>query len=349
MPALNPQQYKVLNQLQYCRTEKAGSETYACEQCGYQQTVVRSCRDRHCPGCQYRAMLQWCDARRADILPVTYFHLVFTLPSCLNGWISCHGAVIYRLLFESVWSTLKAFGESPKRLNGQLGVMAVLHTWGQTLVRHVHLHCLVPGGALATNGQWHRAKSNYLFPVKALSRHYRGRMVSALRQAHHKGLLNRLTDEDIDSTLTSLMQIEWVVYSKAATYGHDKLIDYLGRYTRKIALSLNRIKQLKDEQVTLSYRDYRDGQQKLMQISCRELVRRFALHVLPKGFMRVRYYGFLANAVRQTKLGEIRAALKAVKPEPVKTKMHSPPNCPNCGTRHWHFIGMIVRWHWRPG
>jgi predicted RNA-binding Zn-ribbon protein involved in translation (DUF1610 family) len=346
---LNSQQLKVFSHLMTCKTEQAGSETYACEHCGYQQTVARSCRDRHCPSCQYRSTLKWCEARRADILPVTYFHLVFTLPSSLNGWVSCHAAVIYRLLFESVWHTLNTFGRAPKRLNGQLGVLAVLHTWGQTLVRHVHLHCLVPGGAFGDEGRWHAAKSNYLFPVKALSRHYRGHMVNALRQAHEQGLLDCIAEIDRNKQLAELMKTEWVVYTKAATYGHDKLIDYLGRYTRKIALSPSRIRTIEGELVTLSYRDYRDNRRKDLHLSCAELVRRFALHVLPKGFMRVRYYGFLANPVRREKLREIRAALAITLPPKAKREVEVVHFCPQCGERSWIFTGAVIRWHWQPG
>ncbi|WP_372743019.1 IS91 family transposase [Neptunomonas sp.] len=346
---LNPQQLKVLSHLMTCKTEQAGSETYACQHCGYQETIARSCRDRHCPGCQYRATLQWCEARRADILPVTYFHLVFTLPSSLNGWVSCHAAVIYRLLFESMWHTLNTFGQSPKRLNGQLGVLAVLHTWGQTLVRHVHLHCLIPGGAFGDDGRWHAVKGNYLFPVKALSRHYRGHMISALRKAHNLGMLDAIPANMVDARLTELMKTKWVVYAKPATYGHDKLIDYLGRYTRKIAISLSRIRQFDGEQVRLSYHDYRDNRQKILPLSCAELVRRFALHVLPKGFMRVRYYGFLANPIRREKLKQIRAALMIPEPAKALDEVETTHICPQCGERNWIFLGMVIRWHWHPG
>ena len=349
---LNSQQLKVFSHLTVCKTELAGSEVYACTHCGYQLKVHRSCRDRHCPSCQYRATQKWCELRRADVLPVTYYHLVFTLPHTLNGWVSCHPSELYRLLFESVWHTLNTFGRAPKRLDGQLGVMAVLHTWGQTLTRHVHLHCLIPGGALSQTGQWHAASSTYLFPVKALSRHYRGRMVSQLRQARNAGLFDFIDDTHFDQKLLQLMNVEWNVYAKAASYGHDKLIKYLGRYTRRIALTPNRLGNFNGEEVELKYRDYRDNQQKVMPLSASELVRRFALHVLPKGFMRVRYYGYLANAVRRKKLKEIRSAL-LVKPTELDKSEGSEvligPACPQCGQNHWHFIGMSRRLHWEPG
>ena len=334
----NRQQQKVFSHLTRCRSEAAGVEVYACNDCGYQMQALRSCRDRHCPSCQYRSTLKWCEARRSDILPVTYYHLVFTLPSELNGWVSCHPSIIYRLLFESVWQTLSTFGQSQNRLNGQLGMLSVLHTWGQTLVRHIHLHCLVPGGALADNGDWHPAKSNYLFPVKALSRHYRGVFVSRLRAAKRQGLFAKIPDEHFDDTLDQLMGKKWVVYSKPATYGHDKLIDYLGRYTRRIALTPNRLVSFKDSEVNLQYRDYHDGKRKVMTLTSEELLRHYALHVLPKGFMRVRYYGFLANAVRAERLTEIRRTLKVVivpsSDECVESK--GTPACPDCGQNHWH-------------
>ncbi len=347
----NSQQLKVFSHLTRCRTEAAGVEVYACDDCGYQMQALRSCRDRHCPSCQYRSTVKWCEARRQDILPVIYHHLVFTLPSEINGWVSCHPAIIYRLLFESVWHTLSTFGQAKNRLNGQLGMLSVLHTWGQTLVRHIHLHCLVPGGALADNGDWHPAKSNYLFPVKALSRHYRGIFVSRLRQAKRQGLLDKVPAKAFDETLNQLMSKAWVVYSKAATYGHDKLIDYLGRYTRRIALTPSRLLSVNQNEVQLSYRDYRDGQQKELRLTPSELLRRYALHVLPKGFMRVRYHGFFANAVRATKLNEIRHALKVVVMPSTEDNQsrHETPSCPDCGQHHWHYVGVYHRQHWLPG
>lgn len=349
--SFNSQQLKVFSHLTRCRTEAAGVEIYACDDCGYQMQVLRSCRDRHCPSCQYRSTLKWCEARRQDILPVTYYHLVFTLPSELNGWVSCYPEVIYRLLFESVWQTLSQFGQEKKRLNGQLGMLSVLHTWGQTLARHVHLHCLVPGGALGANGEWNQAKSNYLFPVKALSRHYRGNFVSRLREAKQQRLMDKIPDDKFNQTLNQLMGKAWVVYTKTATYGHDKLIDYLGRYTRRIALTPNRLIGLKDNQVSLKYRDYRDNKSKVMKLSSEELLRRYALHILPKGFMRVRYHGFLANAVRAEKLAEIRQALKVVKValKDEKALVKGNPRCPDCGQNHWHYVGVINRLHWKPG
>jgi len=352
---LNGQQHKVFGHLTDCGTDALGESVYACFDCGYTLKVFCSCRDRHCPCCQYAATKKWCEAKRADILPVTYFHLVFTLPSKLNGWVSCHGRVIYQQLFASAWHTLNKFGHDPKRLDGQMGMLSVLHTWGQTLVRHVHLHCMLPGGALGADGEWHRAKSNYLFPVRALSRHFRGRMVAGLRRARKAGDLARIDEVEFNQTLDSLMRVDWVVYNKPASYGHDKLINYLGRYTRRIALSPHRVVAFDGEQVSLSYRDYRDGNKKLLHLSAVELIRRFALHILPSGFMRVRQYGFLANAIREKRLKVIRKSLKvAEKAETLTDKDASEtdeysPVCPKCQSEQWHYIRSTKLPRWEPG
>ncbi|MEW8075106.1 MAG: transposase zinc-binding domain-containing protein, partial [Candidatus Sedimenticola endophacoides] len=183
---------KVCGHLMACRTEALGEVVYRCPQCEREQRHYHGCRDRHCPQCQGRATRQWVERQGRAVLPVAYHHLVFTLPHRLNGWVQLHPEVLYRLLFQSVWGTIQRFGEDPRRLGGQMGMTAVLHTWGQNLCRHVHLHCLVPAGALTEDGGWKSAKGEYLFPVKALSRHFRGRMVSALRASYQAGELSRI-------------------------------------------------------------------------------------------------------------------------------------------------------------
>jgi hypothetical protein len=243
---------------------------------------------------------------------VTYYHLVFTLPHDLNGWVQLHPEVIYQLLFQRAWATLKAFGADPKRLGGELGATMMLHTWGQNLSQHVHLHCLVPGGVLTRQGDWKRSKSNYLFPVRALSRHFRGRMVSALRAADQNGDLNRVTRADeVDKILNKLMTNQWVVYAKACITRTETVIDYLGRYSHRIALSNSRLLGKQAGKVLLRYKDYRDGKNKVLRLAPEELIRRFLLHVLPRGLMRIRHYGFLANCCRKVKLSRIRSAIKA--------------------------------------
>ncbi len=359
---LKPHQYPACAAITQCRTETLGGLHMHCEQCGHGQPQYHSCRNRHCPQCQGQAQQAWSDQQMHNVLPVTYYHLVFTLPHQLNGWIEIHPEVIYRLLFQSTWETLNKFGQDPKRLNGSLGMTAVLHTWGQTLTRHVHLHCIVPGGALTATGDWNPAKSNYLFPVKALSRYYRGNMVSRLRQAAQRGELNQITRSgEIDNTLNSLMTIDWVVYTQACFNRAETIVNYLARYSHKTALNNSRILSIDDNQVHLRYKDYRDNNRnKVMALDGEELIRRFLLHILPKGFMRIRHYGFLANRCRQQKLEQIRTCLKdshddqatatettkqpIQKTQQMTSLTHEPQQrCPKCKTGHWIALYEIAR------
>jgi hypothetical protein len=332
---LNPRQWQVCRHILDCRTAALGGFALACDGCQERAFLYHACRDRHCPRCQRRASQDWCERQRAAVLPVTYHHLVFTLPDTLNGWVEVHPQEVYGLLFETVWATLSAFGADPKRLDGQMGMTAVLHTWGQTLVRHVHLHCLVPGGAITAGCAWHPARSTYLFPVRALSRHFRGGFVSRLRRAFEAGQLPRLRDRaEVDRVLQALMGTEWVVYSKPCIGRTETVVDYLGRYSHRIALSDSRLLGFDGESVELAYKDYRDGGKKTMTLPGVELLRRFLLHVLPKGFMRVRHFGFLANRCRARRLPEIRAALEAPAPEVAEPQDQAAPfdgyPCPKC-------------------
>jgi len=317
--ALDAHRRKVCRHLQACRTAALGGLSWQCDRCADEQPRYHACRDRHCPQCQGRATRQWSERQRGHLLPVTYYHVVFTLPHTLNGWVALHPDVIYRRLFDSVWATLKAFGQDPKRLGGELGMTAALHTWGQNLSRHVHLHCLVPGGALGTEGTWRPAKSNYLFPVRALSRHFRGRMVGSLREAAKAGELHRVTRAgEVEALLDALMHETWVVYTKACLSHAATVVDYLGRYSHRTAITDARVLGVDEEGVTLRYKDYRDGdKQKVMRLDGPEFVRRFLMHIVPKGLMRIRHYGFLANRSRETKLETIRQALAVPTNEPV--------------------------------
>jgi hypothetical protein len=352
---LNPRQRQVCHHLLDCRTAALGGFCLECDQCQDRAFVYHACRDRHCPRCQRRASQDWCERQRAAVLPVTYHHLVFTLPDTLNGWVEVHPQEVYGLLFETVWATLSAFSTDPKRLDGQLGMTAVLHTWGQTLVRHVHLHCLVPGGALGLDGTWHPAKSTYLFPVRALSRHFRGGFVRRLRRAFEAGQLPRLRDRaEVDRVLKALMGKEWVVYSKPCLGRTETVVDYLGRYSHRIALSDSRLLSFDGESVELAYKDYRDGgQHKTATLTGEELVRRFLLHVLPKGFMRVRHFGFLANRCRARRLSEIRAALDAPPPPAAEPKEETVPfdgyPCPKCHKGRMQVTAHLAPQHRDPG
>jgi len=346
---VSPHQWQVCHHVLDCRTAALGGLQLACDQCPAQAPLYYACRDRHCPRCQRRASEDWCARQQAAVLPVTYHHLVFTLPHTLNPWIEVHDRELYNLLFESVWATLSTFGADPKRLNGQLGMTAVLHTWGQTLTRHVHLHCLVPGGALTEQGQWNPAKSTYLFPVRALSHHVRGGFVSRLRQAITDGRLPRLKDTaQIEQMLDTLMATDWVVYSKPCLTHTETVVDYLGRYSHRIALSDTRLLDFEDGQVELAYTDYRDGHHKVMTLDAEELIRRFLLHVLPKGFMRIRHFGFLANRCRTERLTQIRAAIDAEQKtpaeapgEPEGVRFDGYP-CPRCRQGRLRVIALLA-------
>ncbi len=309
---LSPQQAKVARHIVSCRTEALGGYTLACAGCSYRTEMYHSCRDRHCPQCQQQATDEWLAKRRADLLPVPYYHVVFTLPHSLNGWLQLHPEVFYRLLFQNVWHTLRAFGRDPKRLGGELGMTAVLHTWGQNLSQHVHLHCLVPGGALDPEGPcWHPARSSYLFPVRALSRHFRGAMVAALRHAWTAGQLHRIRDHrEVDQRLAELMKTSWVVYTRGTGKHTEKVLAYLARYTHRIAISDRRLIAVDPSGVTFAYSDYaRGGERRTLHLAGEEFIRRMLMHVLPHGFMRVRHYGFLANCQRREKLRTIRRCL----------------------------------------
>jgi hypothetical protein len=353
---LDPQRRKVCAHLQACRTAALGGMQLQCDRCETEPCWYFGCRDRHCPQCQHRATRLWAERQQGDLLPVHYYHLVFTLPHALNGWVQLHPEVVYRLLFQATWATLRAFGQDPKRLGGELGLSAVLHTWGQNLTQHVHLHCLVPGGALDEDGHWKASKGNYLFPVKALSRHFRGRMVGLLRQAATRGELHRVTRAgELDTVLDTLMASDWVVYTKDCLDHTGTVVEYLARYTHRIAITNARILAMGDTQVRFRYRDYRDGNRsKTLCLDGEEFVRRFLLHVLPRGFMRVRHFGFLANRGRREKLARIRQALAVVAAVVAETAATEAPGypCPQCRVGRVRVTTLIPprrsRW-WPPG
>lgn len=309
---LTPREGQVCAHIRDCRTAALGVVSQQCGACGYTQAHYASCRDRHCPKCQGQASARWSEREAGNLLPVAYYHVVFTVPAVLNGWVTLHPQAVYGQLFESAWSTLAAFAE--RRLGGRLGMTAVLHTWGEQLTRHVHLHCLVPGGALGEDGAWHAVKGEYLFPVRALSRRFRGSFVAGLRRRATAGALERVTRPgEVDRILDALMATEWVVYAKPCLGHTEAVLAYLARYTHRIALSDTRLVAIDRERVGLRVRDHRaGGERKTVWLDGVELVRRYLLHVLPKGFMRVRHYGLLANRCRVECLARARAAIAAV-------------------------------------
>jgi len=333
---LTPREGQVCAHIRDCRTAALGVVSQHCGACGYTQAHYASCRDRHCPKCQGRASARWSEREAGNLLAVAYYHVVFTVPATLNPWVTLHPEAVYGQLFESAWSTLAAFAE--RRLGGRLGMTAVLHTWGEHLTRHVHLHCLVPGGAMAEDGTWHAVKGEYLFPVRALSRRFRGSFVAGLRRRAAAGTLTQVANPgDVDRMLDALMATQWVVYAKPCLGHTDAVLGYLARYTHRIALSDARLVALDGERVGLTVRDHRHGgERKTLWLDGVELVRRYLLHVLPKGFMRIRHYGLLANRCRVECLALARAAIAAMhdaRPVP-RLAMAGPivveRTCPRC-------------------
>lgn len=306
---LTPEQYKVINAILNCRTSALGGHVYKCDHCGDLQISYNSCRNRHCPKCQALRTAQWLEKRNLELLPVQYFHMVFTLPHKLNDLISYNKKLLYQILFQAVWETIKTLGLDPKRLGGLMGIIAILHTWGQNLFRHNHLHCIVPGGALTTKG-WKPSKKGFLFPVKVISKIFRGIYVSKLRALYENNELKLPDRLNFNNLLDALMKKNWVVYSKEPFAGPKKLLNYLGRYTHKIAISNSRILVCNKDYVTFKWRDYSDNnKQKVMKLHPHEFICRFLHHVVPTGFMRIRFYGFLANACKAKNIALIRQEL----------------------------------------
>lgn len=345
---ITPRQWQVLHHLQDCRTQAMGSYQWHCNHCEQDTQWYCSCRDRHCPVCQGKAREQWLVKRQADVLPVAYHHIVFTLPHQFNGWATLHPEVLYKSLFKAVWQTLSEFASARHHMDGKLGMLAVLHTWGQTLNRHIHLHCLIPGGVLDQKKQWCASrKAGYLFPVKALSVKFRGKMLAYLALQSKVGELNRLARQEVSRVLNQVAQLKWNVYSKP-TIGHTKtVVSYLARYCNRVGISESRLSLSSPNSVIMRYKDYRTNETTHMDLSASELIRRFLLHVLPKGFMRLRYYGFMANSIRRKSLTLIRKSLdKAVEKleEVIKPKVNDEigPECPSCHHDGMVLIGIIL-------
>jgi predicted Zn-ribbon and HTH transcriptional regulator len=295
---------KVMRAIEACRTQELGGHLKQCDTCGFEHPTYNSCRNRHCPKCQSLAKAKWLKKQTAELLPVGYFHLVFTLPHEFNRLILAHKKILLALLFKAVSETLLEFGQ--RRLGGTVGITAVLHTWDQTLKDHFHLHCLIPAGALSFDqSHWISARKTFLFPVKALSRVFRGKFLDLLKQACDKGKI-----ETPSQGLQELRQKNWVVYAKKPFGSPEKVLDYLGRYTHRVALSNDRILKVQNGEVSFSYRDRKDqDRNKTMTLNAQEFIRRFLLHVLPNGFVRVRHFGFLANRAKKHALPQCRKLL----------------------------------------
>jgi len=308
---------RAMQAIETCRTAALGGHRETCDTCGADRIAYNSCRNRHCPKCQTLAKERWLAARRADLLPVEYFHVVFTLPHALNALAQGNPRVVYTLLFRAVAATLTTFGRDPRHLGGDVGGTAILHTWGQNLSQHLHLHCVVTGGALTQDGARWIAAPGFLFPVQALARVFRGKYLAALQRAFTTGqlvfggsLAGLAEPAAFAAWLADFRQHDWVVFAKRPFAGPTQVLEYLGRYTHRVAISNERLVSHTDGVVRFRWRDYADGDRvKIMTLAAEEFIRRFLLHVVPDGFVRIRHFGFLANRTRRTKLARCRALL----------------------------------------
>jgi len=310
---LSPEQASACQSIIQCQTEALGGEQQKCMDCGYEQRLYHSCGNRHCPRCKQRASQQWEEKQLAALLPVRYYHLVFTLPHEFNAWCQLHPETMYSLLFKAAWQTLSQFSTTHKRLRGQLGVTCVLHTWGQNLQRHVHLHCLIPGLALKSGRDTiETTNSDYLYPVEALKKVFRGKLVSLLRNAWQQGELFRITRKnEVDEILNKVMSKSWSIYIKPYLNKPETVVKYLSRYTYRIAISNYRLIKMDKQSVYFHWKDYADNnRKKVMKLDGVEFLRRFLMHVLPSGFMRIRHFGFLANCIRQVRVELLRKLLR---------------------------------------
>ena len=309
-------QHRLMQAIETCRTPALGGVIEFCDHCQYTHTRYRSCRNRHCPKCQGEARLKWLEQRKAELLPTEYFHVVFTLPEPIANIAFYNKEAVYEILFRATAQTLLTIAAD--RLGVELGFFCVLHSWGQNLHFHPHLHCVVPGGGLSPDQQrWIAGRRHFLLPVRVLSRLFRRLFLEALEKAYAKGELQffgeleSLRDpQAFASYLAPLRHSEWVVYAKPPFGGPQHVIEYLGRYTHRVAISNRRLLALEDGQVSFRWKDYRDdGKDKVMTVAAEEFIRRFLQHALPPGFQRIRYYGFLANCHRARKLELCRQLL----------------------------------------
>jgi hypothetical protein len=304
--------------IETCRTPALGGVVEFCDHCQYTHTRYRSCRNRHCPKCQAEARLKWLEQRKAELLPTEYFHVVFTLPEPIAAIAFYNKEAVYEILFRATAQTLLTIAADPKRLGVDLGFFCVLHSWGQNLHFHPHLHCVVPGGGLsADHERWIAGRRKFLLPVRVLSRRFRRLFLEALEKAYAKGELQFFGEleslrnpQAFAHYLAPLRNSEWVVYAKPPFGGPAHVLEYLGRYTHRVAISNRRLLALENGEVSFAWKDYRDaGKDKVMTVSAEDFIRRFLQHTLPQGFQRIRYYGFLANCHRARKLDLCRQLL----------------------------------------
>jgi Putative transposase/Transposase zinc-binding domain len=323
--ALSGARRRAMSAIEACRTAALGGHVEQCGECGHQRVAYNACRNRNCPKCQNLARAEWLEARQAELLDVPYFHVVFTVPDVIAVIAFQNQTVVYDILFRAASETLRRIAADPQHLGGEIGFIAVLHTWGQNLMHHPHLHCLVPGGSIAPDGTcWIPSRPDFFLPVRVLSQMFRGLFLHHLEKAFSAGELNffpayRHLQEPtaFRRYLAPAHTADWVVFAKRPFAGPEQVLDYVGRYTHRVAISNNRLVSMDNGKVRFRYKDYRDGsRQKTMTLEASEFIRRFLIHVLPDGFHRIRYFGFLGNHHRARKLALCRELIGMLSPEP---------------------------------
>lgn len=348
--ALPKEQLRLMRAIEICRTAALGGHVETCGQCQYTRIAYNSCRNRHCPKCQSLDRARWLTNRKADLLPVEYFHVVFTVPEPIAGIALQNKPVLYGILFAAAAQTLLTIARDPKHLGADIGFFAILHSWGQNLLFHPHLHCVVPGGGIGPDQQWVGCRPGFFLPVRVLSRLFRRLFLEALQKAFGKGKLRfhstlaHLNDpKTFEDALSPLCESEWVVYAKPPFGGPQQVLEYLGRYTHRVALSNDRLVAMNNATVSFQWKDYRHHHRsKVMTLPAEEFIRRFLLHSLPPGFQRIRHYGFLSNRHRQQAVDLCRRLLctpcSELLPQPAKDfpEVHEALTgillklCPNC-------------------
>ena len=343
-------QHRVMTAIEICRTAALGGHVERCDDCSHTRIAYNSCRNRHCPKCQWPAAEAWLAARQAELLPVPYFHIVFTLPAAIGAIAYQNKAKVYGLLFTAAAETLTTIAADPKHLGADIGISAVLHTWGQNLDHHPHVHCIVPGGGISRGERWVSSRRNFFLSVRVLSRLFRRLFLEGLERLHSEGVLQFFNGleplEDMEqfrARLAPLRRSEWVVYAKRPFAGPEQVLAYLSRYTHRVAISNSRLVSIDDGTVAFRWKDYRQvgaHQKKVMRLDAGEFMRRFLMHVLPDGFHRIRHYGLIANGHRAEKLALCRKLLNVPIVARVEddasraeAKNNEPPPCPCCGGR----------------
>lgn len=356
---LSPQQRKAFEAIRDCRTSALGrhaEHVEQCDTCGHLAISYNSCRNRHCPKCQASSRAKWLADRQTELLPVPYFHVVFTLPQQIGGLALQNGREIYGILFRAAAETLLTIAADPKRMGAAIGFLAVLHTWGQSLHLHPHLHCVVPGGGIDAEGKsWVSCrKSSFLLPVRVLGCRFRNVFLLHLRKAFREGKLHFQGEmaglakpAAFEALCRKAGKLKWVVHAKAPFGGPEQVLKYLARYTHRVAISNSRILSMENDRVAFLWKDYADGNKtKIMTLDAVEFIRRFLLHILPAGFVRIRQFGFLSNRARGKKLALCRTLISAPKPPIMMEQSRKPEErprkqCPACRTGHMVLIGLV--------